>query len=302
MIARMASAGSALVLMAAIGFGLNPLFARLLYAEGLGAEMVTLYRFIVPAFLLLFFIRTPRPQWPEAGRMLIIGAINGVAILGYFYALETINAATAILIYYTYPFFSVVLGWLIFKRKASQNSLAAAALVLVAASLVIVPETLNTQTLIAIALCTSAPLVFSFQIQYLSAPTMAIPAIKRLAWGTMGHIIILIPLVIMATPVQVLPVSATGVMAILGIAIVAAALPQLLFLIGVPKTTPERTAIFGSVELVVAMLSGALLLGDNLGQYEITAMLLILIALLIKQNNPIIQEGLNTNLKSQPVR
>ena len=56
MIARMASAGSALVLMAAIGFGLNPLFARLLYAEGLGAEMVTLYRFIVPAFLLLFFM------------------------------------------------------------------------------------------------------------------------------------------------------------------------------------------------------------------------------------------------------
>lgn len=119
-----------------------------------------------------------------------------------------------------------------------------------------------------------------------------------MAWGTMGHIIILIPIVLMAAPVQVLPISATGYMAILGIAILAAALPQLLFLIGVPKTTPERTAIFGSAELVVAMLTGAILLGDNLGQYEITAMLLILIALLIKQNKPLIEELMITELKA----
>ncbi|ATX76440.1 hypothetical protein REIFOR_01294 [Reinekea forsetii] len=39
----------------------------------------------------------------------------------------------------------------------------------------------------------------------------------------------------------------------------------------------------GSLELVVALLTGAILIGQNLARLEITAMVLIMLALFIKQ-------------------
>ena len=105
--------GQYLVLMAAFFYGLNPFFAQLLFKEGFGAEMVSLYRFILPALFFAFFLRTPYINWTEAVRSLLLGIASGVSIFGYFHALETLPAATAILIYYTYPVFQC-LDWLDF--------------------------------------------------------------------------------------------------------------------------------------------------------------------------------------------
>jgi threonine/homoserine efflux transporter RhtA len=41
--------------------------------------------------------------------------------------------------------------------------------------------------------------------------------------------------------------------------------------------------LVGSLELVVALLTGAILIGQNLDRLEITAMVLIMLALFIKQ-------------------
>ncbi|MEH6578717.1 MAG: EamA family transporter [Amphritea sp.] len=275
--------GPGLILLAAICFGFNPLFAQLLFAEGLGAEMVSLYRFILPALLLSFCLRAPQSEWPEVLRMLAIGIANGAAIFCYFYALDTIPAATAILIYYTYPFFSVIVGWLVFKRRPTLNAFMSAALVLVAASLVIDPDSLSVESRLTVLACFLAPLVFATQIQYLSKPLQKISITRRMAWGTLGHIVVLLPIAALQAPIELLPDSWIGIWAILGIALIAAALPQFLFLIGAPQTAPEITAIVGSAELIVALLTGAVLLGEQLGRLEITAMLLILIALCIRQ-------------------
>ena len=158
--------GPIMVLLAAIGFGFNPLFAQILFAQGMSAEMVTLYRFILPGILLSFYLPTPAILWPEVTRMLMLGFANGVGIFAYFYALQTLASATAILIYYTYPFFSLLLGVMIFKRSVNTNAVLSAALVLIAASLVIDPAALSMESKLALIGCFLAPLVFAFQIQY----------------------------------------------------------------------------------------------------------------------------------------
>lgn len=62
----------------------------------------------------------------------------------------------------------------------------------------------------------------------------------------------------------------------MGLAFLAAALPQYLFVISAIKTKPEVIAILGAAELVVAMLSCSLLLDTALTRLDITAMLLVL--------------------------
>ncbi|RTE65435.1 EamA family transporter [Amphritea opalescens] len=275
--------GQYLVLMAACFYGLNPFFAQLLFKDGLGAEMVSLYRFILPAMFFMFFLRTPRVNLAEAARCLALGVFSGISIFGYFHALETIPAATAILIYYSYPVFSVLIGWLVFHRAPSQNALVSAALVGIAASLTIRPEALPAGSLWAVAGCFLAPLAVATQVQYLTKPRQKIPTGNRMAWITIGHVLVLLPIAIWVAPVQLMPASTNGMLAVLGIALLAAAIPQVLFMMGAPRSCADKNALTGSVELVVALLTGAILLGDHLDRLELTAMVLIVLALFIKQ-------------------
>jgi len=275
--------GSILVLLAAVGFGFNPLFAQILFAQGMSVEVVTLCRFILPGVLLSFYLRTSMLLWPEVIRMLMLGFANALGVLAYFYALQTLTPATAILIYYTYPFFSLLIGVLIFKRSLSINALLSAFLVLIAASLVIEPSQLSVASTWALVGCFLAPMVFALQIQYLAKPKQNLTALSRMAWSTMGHLIVLIPLAVFTSPEITLPEQIKGWWALLGLAFIAAALPQYLFVIGALKTKPEVIAILGAVELVVAMLSCALFLGQALTRLDVTAMLLVIVALSIRE-------------------
>ncbi|MDN3680982.1 DMT family transporter [Vibrio tapetis subsp. quintayensis] len=278
--------GQYLVLASAFFYGLNPFFAQLLFEEGFGAEMVSLYRFILPAVFFIFFLRTPKKHWPEAARCFLLGLVSGIAIFSYFHALETIPAATAILIYYSYPFFSVLIGWGIFRRTPSQNALVSAALVAIAASLTVRPESIPDGTFLAVACCFLAPLTVATQVQYLSKPKIVIPTLNRMGWITMGHVVVLLPIALLSNPVHLLPQSPMGFMAMLGVALLAAAIPQFLFMIGAPRSCANKNAVTGSLELMVAMLTGAILLGEHLNRLEITAMALMMLALFIKQVQP----------------
>ncbi|MFQ3290924.1 DMT family transporter, partial [Reinekea sp.] len=277
--------GQYLVLMSAFFYGLNPFFAQLLFKEGLDPAMVSLYRFILPAIFFAFFLRTPSDNWPEALRTLVLGIASGIAIFSYFHALDTIPAATAILIYYSYPVFSVLIGWAVFNRRPSQNALISAALVAIAASLTVRPETLPAGSLVSLLACFLAPITVATQVQYLSNPKQTLPTSNRMAWMTIGHIVVLLPIALWLAPTQLFPVSSIGFMAVLGIAVLAAAIPQILFMIGAPRSCANKNALTGSLELVVALLTGAVLLGKNLDRLEVTAMALIVLALFIKEVN-----------------
>ena len=286
-IQKIKMSGPMMVLLSAVGFGFNPLFAQILFDQGMSTELVTLYRFILPGILLSFYLLAPKHLWPEVIRMLLLGFASAIGVLAYFHALKALDSSTAILIYYTYPFFSLLVGVLIFKRALSVNGLLSAMLVLIAASLVIDPAALSMESKWALFGCFLAPMVFAFQIQYLAKPKQKLTAACRIAWATMGHLIILIPLVIYAAPVVIFPEQISGWCVLMGLAFLAAALPQYLFVVGAIKTKPEIIAVFGSAELVVAMLSCAIFLEQDLTRLDITAMLLVMVALCIRHPTPL---------------
>ena len=284
--------GPMMVLLSAIGFGFNPLFAQILFSQGMSTELVTLYRFILPGVLLSFYLSAPRDLWPEVSRMLLLGLANAFGVLAYFHGLQTLDSATAILIYYTYPFFSLFIGVLIFKRTLSTNALLSAMLVLIAASLVIDPATLSIQSTWAVIGCFLAPMIFAFQIQYLAKPKQHLAAPCRIAWVTLGHLFVLVPLAVYSAPVVIFPEQLSGWFVLIGLAFIAAALPQYLFIVGAIKTKPEIIAIFGAAELVVAMLSCAIFLDQGLTRLDVTAMLLVMVALCIRHPIPLPKEDL----------
>lgn len=292
--------GSLLIFGSAVGFGLNPLFAQLLFAEGMNAEWVTLFRFIIPALVFVPMLRVQAAEYAELLRMLLLGAFNALGVLLYFKAINEIPVSAAILIYYSYPFFNVLLGWLLFQRRPSRNALAAAAIILVAASLTITPELVSAELLLPTLGCFVAPLAFALIIQYLDKPKQPLAASKRLAGSLIGHLLVLLPLALLMGSSKVVTVSTELVLLLLAIGLFAAAIPQYLFTLGAPMAGADKTAIVGAAELVIAMMTGAILLGDSLGRLEVTAMLLVLIALVIRQQSEVIPSGSAKTVNPKP--
>lgn len=278
----MKQTGMWLIIASACGFGLNPMLAQLLYGLGFDFQVVTLYRFLIPALILLPMLRIKRVELSEAGRMFAFGVANALAMLAYFNAIQTIEPAQAIFVYYTYPIFSLLVGWLVWGKRPRRNGVVAGALILLAASMVLSPSQLAAEHYWVLASTFLAPLVVASLIQYLAKPKQSLAVTQRINMSLLGHMLVLLPVAALHGPEQWLPVTWQGGVWLIALAVFASTLPQYLMTLGVAKVGSDRTAIAGSAEMVVAMITGTLVFGHALSQAQITAMLLVVIAMSIR--------------------
>lgn len=276
------NSGHLFITLAAIGFGLNPMFAQLLMDDGLSPQLVTLYRFLLPALLLAPWLRLTRLEYKEGFIMFVFGMANGLAMLAYFTALSQIPAAQAIFIYYSYPVVSLLLGWGFYRQRPTTNRAISAALIIIAASLAFQPQALSTEQWSAALSCFLAPVVFALTIHYFSQPRAPLAPMQRMRCGLAGHMLVLVPLALMSQPSVWLPQSTMGYVWVIALAGLATSLPQLLFTLGAPKVGAEQASIAGALELVVALMCGAVILGNGFNYSQMVAMLLILLAMQIR--------------------
>jgi len=277
--------GSLFIVTAAIGFGLNPMLAQLLMGDGLSPQLVALYRFLLPALVLMPWLRLARVEYTEGLIMFAFGMANGVAMLAYFSALSQIPVAQAIFIYYSYPVISLLVGWGLYGKQPTINHVISAGLIIISASLVFQPQQLEARQWLSTLSCFLAPLVFSLTIHYWSQPRKPLEPLQRMRCGLLGHMVVLIPLAIISQPVTWLPQSNVGYIWVIALAGLATSLPQFLFTLGAPKVGAEKTSIAGALELVVALICGTVVLGNGLNHSQIVAMILILMAMQIRHPN-----------------
>lgn len=276
------NSGNLFIITAAIGFGLNPMLAQLLMGDGLSPQLVTLYRFLLPALVLMPWLRLKRTEYKEGLVMFGFGMANGVAMLAYFSALSQIPVTQAIFIYYSYPVISLLVGWGLYGKKPTTNHMISAGLIIIAASLVFQPQQLDAGQWLPTLSCFLAPLVFALTIHYWSHPRKPLAPLQRMRCGLLGHMLVLVPLAIISQPTVWLPQSNVGYVWVIALAGLATSLPQLLFTIGAPKVGAEKTSIAGALELVVALIGGTIVLGNGLDHGQIVAMILILMAMQIR--------------------
>ena len=276
--------GSLMILLATSGFGLVPMFAQLMTQAGFGADAITLYRFLVPFLLFLFWFNPRGIDLMEAGRTLLLGIFSGIGMVLFMRALSQTSATTVILLYYCYPFFSILLGTLLFGQRMTRNSFSSALLILVAASLTLNPETMTVGDLPLILGSLLAPISFALLIQYLARPMKPMETSQRMVISLSGTLLVVIPLILISGPVDMLPEYPRAYLWILAIGVLSAALPQYLFASGAPLAGASSTASLSSLEVVVAMLMAVLVMGQQPDRMQITAAMLIIIAQLIRQD------------------
>lgn len=286
------------VLFASVCFGIVPYFSRNLTDQGLAPHAVAFYRYVIAAVILLPAFLTQLKAWRELVWGLCAGAAMGLGWIGYVTAVETMPASTVGVLYMTYPVFTVVIAWALFADTPSPRALIASSLIILAAIIAGNPSSVPPNQLATLAISLAAPLGFGFGICVLVHRLSRIPSLARIASVSLGSVLALVPLVVTSTSAEILPQDFDTWMLILGIAVVSALVPQLIYTVSSPIIGASRTAVIGSVELPTMFLVSMFAFGETLTFSQLMACALIVIAIVVTRSR--VTRNVTTNIARNP--
>ncbi len=112
------------IIFAGILLSFFPIFVRLI--THLDAYSVTFFRILIPVILLslffVFFKNKLSPLKYEKKKMLLFGGLHGFIILGYFIAIKYLTIASAVLLMYTFPIWTMIFSYFLLKEKITRKS------------------------------------------------------------------------------------------------------------------------------------------------------------------------------------
>jgi drug/metabolite transporter (DMT)-like permease len=198
----------------------------------------------------------------------------------FFRGLETVPIALATVIYDTYPVF--VLRWrrLLVGARPTLADEAGAALVVAGALSAANPDVGGDAFGPAIARCFAAPAACALIVLYGSLPAGGVPTIARLAWTALGTVVVMGAYARWTSGgAGALPGDAAGWRLLAPLVFATGSLPRIVGVTAAPWAGPGRTAVAGGLEVPIAAVAGAWILGDPLDWRIFAALALVLMAL-----------------------
>jgi drug/metabolite transporter (DMT)-like permease len=287
-----ADLGLLLVATGAIGFGCRPLFARLAFADGITPALAGLLTLAPTALLCLpSTIRFLRSGAAGAGNRagplwaLAAGIFVALGSLAYMHALGALPVATTTVIYFSYPLFVVLLGWLIGGVRPSGAMLGAAALITAGCASIVAPGVGAGAPASALLIAFAAPLSYAILLLLLAHRLASLPLFPRVGLITLGASLVLAPASGIGGFETLRDLGRAGWIGVAGLVVVCGFVPQLTTTLGVPRAGPDRAAIAGGLELVTALAVGWLALGEPMALREVAGALAIAMAVLLAQRS-----------------
>ena len=278
--------GTAMVLASAITFGTLAIFAKLGYAQGLGAEQELAFRFLLASIgmVTLAVLLGQNPLRLERTRLLILFAMGAIGYcaqsLTYFIALRTLPASLVVLIAYIYPSLVVLAGWLFLHRKVPARHLAALAASFV--GLVMLVGGAHFQIAWALAFAIASPVIYTAYILISERMMGSVPALAASAVIITGAAFAFCLLAAFNNQLG-LPRTAGGWAVAIGIAVIPTMVAISLFLAGLPRVGAARATLLSTFEPVVTVGLAVVVLGDRLAPIQVVGGILVLVAVVVVQ-------------------
>lgn len=266
---------TAAVILSSISLGSATFFVRRLTEAGLSPVSMAFYRYAITAvvmsrFLALSAAKRTATMWGLAG-----GSVASLGWIAYARSIEQVDLATNAIAYMTYPAFTLVVCRVVFGRRISHRSFIAGTLVIFAAAVALGPGSLLGVSPVLFI----APATFGFSVAVLTERLHVLDPFERLSAVGIGATLALAPLVV-ATPVAaVIPPDGGAALWILGIGVLCALLPMLLYGTAAPLIGGARTAMAGTSELPTMFLIGALVFDEAIRPEHLLAAAMIVVSI-----------------------
>ncbi len=274
--------GRMLIVLAAVCYGLMPLFGTRAHSAGLDTVAVMAIRFAIAAAGLwtIVAIRRPvMPSWQVSAGALGLGATCWtLQSVGYLYAVTRLGASVAALLLFTYPLMVVIAAVLLKRQRVGRPLLIAFGLVAIGLLLVFASGTTGAQLDLfgVIAGVVSA-------VTY----TIYILASEPLSRRTDPFLLMALALTGAAAATWIVVFARGGVAVssmieagppLLGLALLSTVVAAMAFLLGLKLVGASTAALLSCVEVVVACAVAAFALGDRLTTAQLMGCVVIVAA------------------------
>jgi drug/metabolite transporter (DMT)-like permease len=279
--------GSGLVLLAAAGYALLPIFAKFAYRDTVGALDVLTWRFIIAAAI----VWMAYPLWKKyaalntlsRGDLLMLlgmGAMFAAVALMAFLALERVPASLYTLVFYTYPAMVAILSMLLGERLPL---LAWVAIIMALVGCAMTALSAQQALVITNWLDIGYPLMnaasYTVYLVLIEKRTTHVSGVAAAMLGITGSLLLLL-IASLAFGLRV-PATSGGWLAISGIAVFSTLFTIMAMFMGIARIGASRAAVLSTFEPLLTVALAAWLLGEKLTGGQLVGGLLIIASVVI---------------------
>jgi drug/metabolite transporter (DMT)-like permease len=302
--------GVALVLVSACGFGSGALFAKPVYAEGVGWHVLLAWRFLVGAGLAwAFLLSSPsrrRGLLALDRRAIVVALALGVLYVGnsgtYYAGLESVDASLAALVVYIYPALVAVLSLRIGRPLEGARAWVALGLALMGVALTVGGiNATNAPPVGALLLVVASPVIYAVWIVLAAR----LSGERRAATDDAGRngagaaasaatalmmtattLVYWVTALAAGQPVGPGSIPAAAWPGVLAIGAVATFLAIQGFYAGAQRIGAAQAALLSTIEPLWTIGLAALLLHETLSPIQLAGGTLILVGVIVAQTGP----------------
>ena len=272
--------GVVLVALGAMCYGILPVFLEILRDENVPSGVSLVVRYFGAVVPLGIWVLLRKPAWHGVVLSLAAGAGLGGGTIFLFEGYARLPASMTVLIFYTYPAFTLLIVRSVFGVAMEPRMIAVIALVIGAAALILSPGGGESVALWAILVTFGAPLGYGTYLSCLGRLPNTVDVGLRtflLSWSALA---VAVGYHLAAEDHFGLPVTGMGWVAMLYMAAVTGLIATGLVVIGTSMAGSSRAAVAGSAELVTVLLLGWLFLGEAVLSQQVFGAVVIFAAIL----------------------
>ena len=293
-------------IVAAVSYGMNPLFTLPLYNQGMTVDSVLFYRYAFAVLILGLIMKLQKRSLAikknEIFPLALVGLLFSGSSLFLYQSFLYMDAGIACTILFVYPIMVAVIMFLFFHEKASWLTTSCIAMALTGISLLYKSEggeSLNFTGMILVILSSLSYAIYMIGVNQSSLRRMS--TAKLTFYGLLFGLFVYIVRLQFLTELQPIP-SANAWINVLALAFFPTVVSLICIASAIHRIGSTPTAILGALEPVTALVLGVMIFNEKITPRIVSGVLLILVAVsLMVVGKPLARKGKQmwVNLKNR---
>jgi drug/metabolite transporter (DMT)-like permease len=278
-------------------YGLNPLFAKPLYAMGLDVASVLLYRYGFAALLLWLLMAARRQSMRVPLRcvvpLLCAGVLFAVSSLTLFESYHHMDVGIASTILYVTPVFVALILAVFYHQRLSAGKMGIILLAMGGIGMLSIKADSTVQSLLGIGFVLASALSYAIYMVMIDKSVLnTLPTLTLTFYNLCIGVAVYVVKLHFLTQAVPLPLTVAGWGNALGLAVFPTVISLVTMTIAVQDIGPVYTAILGALEPLTAIVVGCVMFGEVLTGLNVCGVVVVLVTVTLLVAGP----KLRTNL------
>lgn len=281
----MKTKGYVFAVVAAVCYGLNPLFALPLYDEGMQPLSVLFYRFAIATVVLFVMIAFGKESFKVSIKELLLSMFMGLMFAGssitLFKSFTVMDAGIASTLLFTYPLIVVILFRIFFKEKVGKITIVSIFVAFAGVLFLYKGEDGAAISSLGLFLIFTSAMSYAIYLIGVNRSVLSkMSSVKLTFYASATELVLLFLLLRCGSDLQMLP-SVGALINVSGLGVFTTVVSLVLVTKGIHLIGSTPASIIGALEPITALLVSVFVFGSELTMLNVVGVLLILFSVIL---------------------